>query len=333
MFHFSQGFNHRQAGYINIIGANNPVPSFTLHPNQVEKFFSDDTSFDFRYGVLISSRTDIYPDHLEVMSNSAECSAFIKACYAGIEPAKLDEMLKTEEVQKRINSLAACGMNGFMIACLKGHTEIVSLLLKCSFDLELDVNAKDKKKGQSGLTKAVREGHLEIVKLLTKDKSIDIDLNTRDHDMKTPFMHACESEFTDIVDYFLKLAESKKSDKFDLNAKEKNGNTAFHLACISKNEDIVNLIMESAAKLKIEPDLKNNLGKTGCDLWPEKFEEPETSKRPRLEDVSAQQRSSTDGSSHMITDEATSSNDDALAPDMPAILSPINTPVLSPRFI
>ena len=87
--------------------------------------------------------------------------------------------------------------------------------------------------------------------------------------------------------------------------------------------------MEFAAKLKIELDLKNNLEKTGYDLWPEKFEEPETSKRPRLEDVSAHQSSSTDGSSNMITDEATSPNDDPQAPDMPSI----NTPVLSPRFI
>ena len=58
-------------------------------------------------------------------------------------------------------------MNGFMIACRKGFAEIVSLFLKEAAAMKLEVNAKDKKKGRSGLTLAVLEGHLEIVKLLT----------------------------------------------------------------------------------------------------------------------------------------------------------------------
>ena len=150
--------------------------------------------------------------------------------------------------------------------------------------------------------------------------------------MNTPFMHACQSASKEIVAYFLKFAESKKSDKFNLNARDKNGNTAFHFACINKNEDIVNLIKDAAAKLKIELDLQNNQGKTGYALWPDKSEDPETSKRPRLDDASANQSSSTSGSSDVTpADETPSnpSNDEPQAPDMPSI----NTPVLSPRFI
>ena len=79
---------------------------------------------------------------------------------------------------------------------------------------------------------AVLEGNFEIVKLLTQEKSIKIDLNTADKDFsKTPFMYACQNGFKELVAYFLKLAESKKRKDFDLNATDKNGNTAFHYAC------------------------------------------------------------------------------------------------------
>ena len=131
---------------------------------------------------------------------------------------------------------------------------------------------------------AVLEGNLEIVKLLTQEKSINIDLNTKDAAYsKTPFMHACQNGFIDIVAYFLKLAESTKSKDFDLNAMADNGNTAFHYACQAEKEDVVDLIIGSAERLKIELQLKNNDGITGYDQWPEKFGCPGTSKKPKLE--------------------------------------------------
>ena len=104
-----------------------------------------------------------------------------------------------------------------------------------------------------------------------------------DADYKTPFMHACQNGLTEIVAYFLKLAESKKSD-FDLNATAENENTAFHYACHAQKEDVVDLIIASAEKLKIDLHLMNDDGITGYDHWPEKFESytlPETSKKPR----------------------------------------------------
>ena len=104
-----------------------------------------------------------------------------------------------------------------------------------------------------------------------------------DADYKTPFMHACQNGLTEIVAYFLKLAESKKSD-FDLNATAENENTAFHYACHAQKEDVVDLIIASAEKLKIDLHLMNDDGITGYDHWPEKFESytlPGTSEKPR----------------------------------------------------
>ena len=73
-----------------------------------------------------------------------------------------------------------------------------------------------------------------------------------------------------------------------MNATADIGNTAFHYACQAKKEDVVDLIIGSAERLKIELQLKNNDGITGLiltgyDHWPEKFECPRTSKKPRLE--------------------------------------------------
>ena len=232
--------------------------------------------------------------------------------------------------------MAACGMNGFLIACLKGHVGMVSLFLKNAWDLELDVNAKDKKKGRSGLALAVLEGNLEIVKLLTGlDQFIDIDLNTTDTNGKTPLMHACQKRFIEIVSYFLKLAESKKSKDFNLNAKDEDGNTAFHHACLNKREDIVDLIIESALKLKIELGIKNDDSKTGHDLWPDKFADENEDEDEGEEDVNEasptkslkvdqfEQNPNTASRAFTVPTPRTPE-----MPHLPSMVSPINTPIL-----
>ena len=187
----------------------------------------------------------------------------------------IDRLLKNNtEVRKKINMTANCGMNGFMIACRKGYAEVVSLFLqKASHPLlEWDFNLKDGKRGQTGLTMAVIEGHLEIVKLLTqRELPIDVNVNTTDDFSKTPFMYACQNGFKDIVVHFLKMAESRKED-FDLNAVDNLGNTAFHYACQAKKVKVVDLIVKSADRLKIELDVNNKEGKTGRDFWPKMFE-------------------------------------------------------------
>ena len=250
-------------------------------------------------------------------------------------------MLKdNNEVQKKVNMLAACGMNGVVIACRKGYAEMVSLFLKKASTLQLTVNAKDTKKGQTALTMAVLERNLEIVKLLTQEQSID--LNTTDAAYcKTPFMYACQNGLIEIVAYFLKLAETKKSKDFDLNAKADNGNTAFHYACHAEKEDVVDLIIGSAGKLKIELQLMNNDGITGYDHWPEKFESNIStgiSKKPRLEADHPSAQSTAPASTATVTPAtatatpvtATPATDAIAVPSVPATRSPTRSPERSP---
>ena len=277
-------------GLINVIDDNEPVPILILHQKQWSKFLVDeDAPYEekkllFRFAVFIGSSSYIERDDLTV--RDADCTEFVLACDDGNE-AKVDRMLKDNtEVQRKINDKAQCGMNGFMIACRKGYTEIVSMFLKKATALDLDITAEDHKNGQTGLTMAVLGGHLEIVKLLTKEPSINVNLNTSDDKLwRTPFMYACQLGFKDIVAYFLKLAESKKRDSFDLNKTDGHKNTAFHLACLYERDCVVDLIMDSIEKLKIDTTLKNQDGKTGFDLWPDKFEDenaPRPAKRPRI---------------------------------------------------
>ena len=266
-------------GYINIIGDSDPVPSVALDPRQIAKYLVSDGPLliKVRFEIMISSSTHMDRDELIYQERNNDLSNFIKACHDGNE-AKVDRMLKNNgEVQKKLNNFTACGMNGLMIACRRGCAEVVNLILKKARELELNVNvnAKDKKKGQTALTMAVLEGNLEIVKILTQEPSFKVDFNTADAAYsKTPLIYACQFGFTDIAKYLLESFESETlNGPFDLNAADDNGNTALHHASLCQNEDIVDLILEAAERMEIDVELKNNDGKTGSDLWPDKFEE------------------------------------------------------------
>ena len=301
IFFFCQSYKIHQEGFIGVIDDDDPAPILTLHRKQIEKLLSDDTNISFEWNTRIFSSNEIPPSDLRCYESNN--SQFVEACHEGNE-AKVDQLLKSAFLN--LNVVALCGMNGFMIACKKGFARIVSLIMKyvseraIEFEPEITsafVNAKHQKNGQSALTLAVLEGHLEVVKILTEENEFfKVDFNAKDGDrLATPFMYACQSGFKEIVSHLLKLAETRKKKIFDLHARDKNQNTAFHYACSGKFEDIVDLIIGFADKLEIPLDLKNNDGKTGYDLWPEKFEEmvvsnrpgPLCSKRPRVEPRSA----------------------------------------------
>ena len=245
---------------------------------------------DFEFTFTISSVREIPDDKLECYDKLS--SDFVKACYEGNE-AKVDRMLKNNICM--LNTKAACGMNGFMIACRKGFTEIVSLILKSVVKMGchegmFDVNDTGTEQDITGFTMAILEGHIEVVKVIAEQKpfkGFEFSFNWQDgEDGHTPLMHACKNGKKDIVNYFLKFAKSKKKVDFDLNQEDIHGNTAFHLACLNKHEEIVDLIIQSADKLKIQLDLKNEDEQTGYDLFPEKFEEqsaPGPSKKPRTD--------------------------------------------------
>ena len=71
------------------------------------------------------------------------------------------------------------GRNAFMLACNKGHTDVVKLLLNCS-DKNIELNTTDLM-GRSAFMLACIKGHKEVVQLLmSSDKTIC--LNTFDNE-------------------------------------------------------------------------------------------------------------------------------------------------------
>ena len=75
---------------------------------------------------------------------------------------------------------------GFIQACYRGHTEIVSLLLQ---DSRIDVNKGDND-GWTGFMYACCKGHTETVRLLLEDSRIDV--SKAENDGKTGFMLSFE---------------------------------------------------------------------------------------------------------------------------------------------
>ena len=94
-----------------------------------------------------------------------------------------------------------------MMACKKGETEVVKLLLD---NLEIDLNETNNL-GRTPLMNACTDGHKDVVKLLL-DHSERIELNAIDDCERTAFMWACFDGNKDVVKLLLECP--KVVDKY-----------------------------------------------------------------------------------------------------------------------
>ena len=119
-----------------------------------------------------------------------------------------------------------------MFACHEGDKIILQLLLDNSDKIEL--NAKDDN-GCTAFMHACQSGHKHAVQLLL-DHSNKIELNAKDENECTAFMHACQNGDTYLVKLLL-----NHSDKIELNAKNID---ALHqcLLALKRHHDIVHLL-------------------------------------------------------------------------------------------
>lgn len=85
-----------------------------------------------------------------------------------------------------VNFSNVCGMTGLIRAAKKGHTNVVKLLLQIP---GIDVNARDKN-GLSALLHATRRRHLDVVSLLLQNEKVNI--NCTDEHGRTPLMVGCQ---------------------------------------------------------------------------------------------------------------------------------------------
>ena len=88
-----------------------------------------------------------------------------------------------------LNTKSKIGMTGFMLACRRGHKEVVKLLLDHSNRIELNVRCNDE--GYTRCILACIKGRKNVVQLLL-NHSKRIDLNASSNNGRTAFMIACK---------------------------------------------------------------------------------------------------------------------------------------------
>jgi ankyrin len=132
------------------------------------------------------------------------------------------------------------GETAFFVACGKGHLNIISVILKKSDELKIDLNNKHNH-FQTPFLVACRKGQMNIASILMKKADeLKIHLNSKDNDGRTAFHVACLNGHSEIAEMIMKNSSDLK---INLNSKDNGGWTAFHLACRNGHSDIVEMIM------------------------------------------------------------------------------------------
>lgn len=127
----------------------------------------------------------------------------------------------------------------FYEACKKGHTQIVSLLLK----EKIDINDCQNDYSKTPLFAACKYGHIDIVSMLLKHKAVDIDVNIGgnfdEEKETTPLFIACKKGHTEIVSLLL----NHNVDEVNVKKHTRQWETPLYAACEGGFNDIVELLL------------------------------------------------------------------------------------------
>ena len=92
---------------------------------------------------------------------------------------------------------------------------------------------------------ACLRGHVDVVTLLLKEsESKDIQINATNRNGDTAFHMACSKGQIEVATCLLNESQSRN---IPVSIKNKSGNTAFHLACSEGQEGIVTLLLNAQA--------------------------------------------------------------------------------------
>ena len=155
------------------------------------------------------------------------------------------------------------GTTPYLIACKKGRMNIVSMLMKKSKELKVDLNKRDNSR-RTAFHLACEEGHSDIATLIMKNSSkLKINLNTKHSGGGTAFHEVCSGGHSEIAEIMM-----KKSSKLKINfsTKDNRDNTGFHSACFKGHFEIVKMILENSPWLQIDLNKKDIGGCTGFEL-------------------------------------------------------------------
>ena len=216
----------------------------------------------------------------------AECKSLYDLCRSGDIEEVRSALERGEDANKK---LSAKGRTALHVAAVKGHREIVALLLeqpRTDFSVTddagwtalhlaaytghkevlisllsqpgVDVNVanitgSEAYRGATALHIAAQLGHMDILALLINCPGID--LNATSHQGWTALHYAARSSHKDVVALLL------NQPGVDVKATTDMGNTALHCACVSGNcgPDLLRCLL---ANSDTDPNVKNTQGRT-----------------------------------------------------------------------
>ncbi|XP_071085551.1 serine/threonine-protein phosphatase 6 regulatory ankyrin repeat subunit A-like [Haliotis cracherodii] len=147
-----------------------------------------------------------------------------------------------------INSRGLRSRTPVMKAALKGHREVVELLVSDGADVSL-VNVY----GDNTLHLACRRGHIETAKFVLSLNLVDI--NSRGWRSRTPVMRATVVGHREVVELLV-------SEGADVSLVDDDGNNIFHLACAGGDVGTVKFVLSLNV---VDIDARNNIGQTAGD--------------------------------------------------------------------
>ena len=141
-----------------------------------------------------------------------------------------------EESVEEVEWINNDGWTALLVACLKGHKEVVQLLLDYSGRcIELNARTND---GMTAFLLACTFGHKDVAKLLLDCSDRNIELNGRSNFGWTALMLACKYGHKDVVKLLLDCSDGK----IELNGGKNFGWTPLTLASSYGHKDVVKLL-------------------------------------------------------------------------------------------
>uniref|UniRef100_A0A1X7THE9 Uncharacterized protein n=2 Tax=Amphimedon queenslandica TaxID=400682 RepID=A0A1X7THE9_AMPQE len=175
--------------------------------------------------------------HLDQHTNEEGKTALMLACERGHEDIVHSLLSAGANVDIQDNK----GWTALMIAGMHNHCSIIHILLQANANLHL--KASD---GSNAAMIASYNGNYEVFELLI---SKGVDYKYQREDGWNALMMACENGHTQIVELLLK-------EQVDPNVQNKHGWNAFMLACQYNHIQIVELLL----KQHVDPSVPNKLG-------------------------------------------------------------------------
>ena len=165
----------------------------------------------------------------------------LAAVYNGNLKAVIDTLNQGADVDAKSSK----GHTPLMIACVKGHAQIVKHLIQMNANAKL----KDPSTGASALMYASSAGNAQIVAdLLAKTYgTTGSDINDIDNDQRTSLHHAASAGNKDIIELL-----AQKGAKLD--AIDKSRNTPIILAAMKNHHQAVRKLVEKGANINLQGD-------------------------------------------------------------------------------